>query len=171
MINAAIAFTGADLALVTSYNASRPQDPNYWTDPATDGIRSRIKRHYATQQAFRCCYCNRELLTRHGRVWDCEHVVPRSTHPQFLFHPINLVVSCVDCNNIKSNQQTLVRPRRVTLPTTSADYLIIHAHFDAFDDHLAILFGRFYLAKTDKGAATIITCALLRYYYELLGCK
>lgn len=170
MIKAPIEYQGDDLLIVQTYNELQKtaQNADYWNSEDVTLLRSNIKAHYEKEQNFRCCYCQAELLTKNGRVWDGEHIVPRSTHPQFLFEPKNLAVSCIDCNGAKSNQQTLKNKKRKTYPSKAADFEIAHPHFDDYEEHIAIFLGRFYIPKTRKGEATIKICRLLRYAYEFL---
>src|SRR5690606_8510723 len=99
-------------------------------------IKTKIKKHYLAAQGNTCCYCWQIIPTRHGRTWDAEHVVPRESHPGFMFTPQNLALACPDCNGPKSNKQTLVSPSTTTYPTTGDAFLVVHPHFDDYADHI-----------------------------------
>lgn len=167
----AIAYTGDLLAIVNTYNRSgRSQSADYWDHPDAALVRAAIKDHYEREQEFRCCYCQQQLLSGHGRVWDAEHIVPRSIVPRFLFEPRNLAVACVDCNSTKSDTSVVTRNRRPrAYPSSSSDFTIIHPHFDHFDAHIAIYLGKIYSAKSAKGQKTIELCGLMRYAYAFGG--
>lgn len=167
----AIAYTGSALAIVTAYKQSSAlQSADYWDRPDVETVRAEVKSFYEREQEFRCCYCQQELLSDHGRVWDAEHVVPRSIVPRFLFEPRNLAVACVDCNSTKRDANTVTRNRRPrTYPTTSSDFTIVHPHFDDYDEHIAVFLGKIYSAKSPKGQKTIELCGLMRYAYAFGG--
>lgn len=131
-------------------------------------VRAKIKTHYVQEQGNRCCYCNRRQDTENHRLWDVEHIVPRSTHPGFMFIPLNLAVACADCNREKGDDQVLVRARRTTYPTSSTAFKIVHPHFDAFSDHIH-QDGYVYLPKSEKGTFTIRACNLLRFAQKYIN--
>jgi len=74
---------------------------NSWSDNDIEDIREDIKRHYIAEQKYTCFYCMQVLKTNNGRVWDIEHIIPRETEKNFMFYPLNLCVSCIDCNSKK----------------------------------------------------------------------
>ncbi|EEW9976583.1 HNH endonuclease, partial [Salmonella enterica] len=126
-----------------------------------------IKSYYLLAQDYRCPYCHQKILVAHNGAWDTEHIIPKDTHPDFMFEPQNLCVSCKDCNGEKSNKNILVNKKIIRLPKKSKSYTIIHPHFDNFDDHIKIIDDALYfLPKTDKGRRTIEVCGLLRFVYK-----
>ncbi|WP_279357183.1 HNH endonuclease [Methylobacterium indicum] len=133
-----------------------------WSAEDIEEIRSEIKQYYIREQGYRCCYCNQLLLAHHGRVWDVEHVIPRSTKPNFMFEPKNLAVSCVECNGNKSAVQVTTRDY-VRFTESSANYKIVHPHFDEFDEHIEIEGDYTYHALSPKGSFTIYHCDLFRF--------
>jgi hypothetical protein len=137
-----------------------------WDSPDLDPIRSRIKQFYLAGQRYRCCYCQRENVVRHGRAWDVEHVISRAANAAFMFEPENLAVACLDCNLAKLDTDILVRPR-VRFPRTADAYRIVHPHFDEWDDHF-LFGGVVYTPLTAKGAETLKICKLYRFY-EIVG--
>jgi hypothetical protein len=126
-----------------------------------DKFRTEVKDHYFWQQANRCCYCSMELQ-RNSRVFDAEHILDKSSFPEFMFHPENIAVACVICNTHKSAKPVLsndnVRP--VTIPTESSDYKILHPHLDEWDQHLRFdEIGRILpVSGSTKGPETIKIC-------------
>jgi uncharacterized protein (TIGR02646 family) len=171
MIRSAVEYLAPHHPLVNAYNNRQREDQNhrYWEEDEVNPIRQIIKHHYEQEQGFRCCYCGIHLPTSHGRVWDAEHIVPKASHPQFLFEPKNLAVSCIDCNSSKLDTRILVNNAVVNYPRTSDAFIIVHPHFDNIDDHIAVSLGKFYIPKTVKGEKTILICRLTRYSYENLG--
>jgi hypothetical protein len=132
-----------------------------WVDPNIEGIRSSVKQHYIAEQQYRCCYCQQELINEHGRAWDVEHVIARSQNPRFMFEPRNLAVACTECNGNKS-KVSVTRKVPVRLPTAPASYLIVHPHFDRYEEHIEIEGNYTFHALTEKGSFTIHHCELYR---------
>lgn len=173
MIGAAYIYQAGDEAIVSAFEAlpRDQQSSDYWSSNNLDGLRSRVKSHYINVQNFRCCYCNRLNTTKNQLVWNLDHIVCRSKYPQFMFTVTNLAASCLDCNIRKGNAETLLKKRKKNYPASSDAFKIIHPHFDNFHDHIALLAGLVYVAKTDKGKRTIYTCDLLRYSVDYIDWK
>ena len=170
MIAHPVQYSRAAALVVSSYDSLSPtaKDGSFWDRDDVAVVRKEAKQHYVGEQTYRCCYCDRSLHSQHGRVWDVEHVVSRSTHPQFLFEPQNLAVACVECNGEKSNARVLRTPNRKTYPRKSDAFLICHPHFDVLADHVLILLERLYFPRSDKGRRTIEICGLLRFAYAYI---
>lgn len=153
-----------DKALVEAFDAldHSAKDPGYWSDGSLADLKSRVKAFYIEVQSSRCCYCDRHQATENHRAWDIEHVADRSKYPWFMFTATNLAASCPDCNLAKSAKETLKTPGRKTYPKASADFRIVHPHFDVFADHIH-RFGHIYVPKSSKGKYTIVACDLLRF--------
>ncbi|AWI57951.1 HNH endonuclease [Sinorhizobium fredii] len=141
-----------------------------WADPSIEGIRASIKQHYIVEQQYRCCYCQQELINEHGRAWDVEHVIARSQNPRLMFEPRNLAVACTECNGKKS-KVAVTRKVPLRLPTASASYLIVHPHFDRYDEHIEIEGNYTFHALTEKGSFTIHQCQLYRIRARIAGIK
>jgi hypothetical protein len=136
--------------------------PAAWIDDRVVDLKARAKKHYVAEQDNRCCYCAEQWLTEHGRVWDLEHVVPKAVHPDFMFEPQNLAVACPDCNVAKSNKDTLIDPTVTEYPTSADSFVVVHPHFDRWEDHIAkngLVFGPI----TEKGTWTVKHCNLGRF--------
>jgi hypothetical protein len=162
-----VEYTGPATGIVEAFNAlPMPQKTGaYWSDVEVNDVRKLIKDHYIAEQGQRCCYCRREYLTSNNSVWDAEHVISRDAKPQFMFEPLNLAVACKDCNIAKGEQNVLCNKTRVTFPSNSSDYLIVHPHLDVYDDYI-LWYGPVVAAATSassKGPATISMCNLLRF--------
>jgi hypothetical protein len=138
-------------------------DDHYQHRHLVDRFRAEVKKHYFWHQANRCCYCSMELQPT-ARVFDAEHILDKSSFPEFMFHPENIAVACVICNTHKSAKSVLsndnVRP--VTIPTESSDYKILHPHLDEWNHHLRFdEIGRILpVLGSTKGPITIEICAI-----------
>jgi hypothetical protein len=166
-----VEYEAASLAQVQIFNDMDDDAKNgaYWSRDEIDAVRKQIKVHYIAEQQCRCCYCNQELPTQNNAVWDAEHIISRSYRPAFMFEPRNLAVSCKDCNIAKSESNVLKNKNRKTFPKNSTDYLIVHPHFDEYDEHIR-WFGKVCSSNgSDKGAATIAMCNLLRFSAKRIG--
>lgn len=145
------------------------QNHHLWSDTKyqhrhlVDKYRAEVKEHYFWHQANRCCYCSMELQPN-ARVFDAEHILDKSGFPEFMFHPENIAVACVICNTHKSAKSVLsddtMRPQ--TIPSSSADYKILHPHLDEWDHHLRFdEIGRIApILGSTKGPETISICAM-----------
>lgn len=144
-----------------------------WEDVSVTEMKLRIKKHYISEQGETCAYCKVDLHTSHGMVWDTEHIIDKDSSPQWIFEPLNLCVSCKDCNQSKWNR-AVTKSKSTSyksFPNKKANYRIVHAHFDNYEDHIQVAVpGVTYRYKSEKGRQTIETCGLLRYH-ELGGRK
>lgn len=148
---------------------------SYW-DATDDGdmedVKKHIKDHYKVVQDYRCPYCQQKIEVDHNGSWDAEHIIPKDTHPQFMFEPRNLCISCKDCNLIKRNKRVLKNQKRIRFPNRSADYLFCHPHFHIYSDHVNIIEeAGFYLPKTPEGIYLVEMCGLLRFVLKYAECE
>ena len=153
---------------VDAYNSldKDTQSGKYWDGEDTEikKVKKHIKDHYVVAQDYTCVYCKHKSPSNHGRRWDIEHIIPKSPYPQFLFTEKNLAISCKDCNGVKSDKNVLVNPKRKTFPKKSEDYIIVHPHFDEYDEHIGCLAdSKIYVENTPKGIDTILICGLHRF--------
>lgn len=166
-----IAYDGETLDTFQRYEQLPETEKNggVWdsTDSDICNIKKAIKDYYIIAQDYTCPYCKQRIEVSHNASWDTEHIIPKSTHPRFIFEPLNLCISCKDCNNEKRDKPVLVNNSRRTLPVNSSDYSIVHPHLDEFSDNIKIIeIAGYYLPLTDKGRKTIETCGLLRFTYK-----
>lgn len=157
--------------------------PNFthseWGCDELGEVRSYIRQHYRTEQKGLCAYCKNVISVRSASNAHVEHIAPKSIYLNFIFEPKNLCVVCADCNEIKKNQEIFNltpdtlrslpqgSPRQL-YPRSSRAFLIVHPHFDNWDDHL-LKFGLRYTDKSEKGAFTILSCKLNRYFHQKFG--
>ncbi|MFB2653627.1 HNH endonuclease [Shewanella seohaensis] len=136
-----------------------------WSDDDIKNIKDKIKDFYLKEQKNICPYCRQKINSNHGRNWDIEHIIPRSTEPNFMFEPLNLCMSCVDCNSAKSHKKISKSKAKKLYPKKSSGFLIIHPHFDDYSEHILVVKeGFYYVALKKKGEKTIEVCKLNRFY-------
>lgn len=137
------------------------------------------------RQKFRCAYCQTHISDNLNGLREIDHVLPkkrtkdlnpdvvfRSTisaraqtlgYPVFTFEPLNLVITCKQCNTNKSQFDPLeVRGLNPPsdYPTWSGSFRWIHPYFDKYSDHIRITDHRLYVKVTKKGWAVIKACKL-----------
>ncbi|TBL64874.1 HNH endonuclease [Hafnia paralvei] len=91
----------------------------YWDTKGNnelDAIKKHIKDYYLLAQDYRCPYCQQKIIVTHNGAWDTEHIIPKDTHPNFMFEPQNLCISCKDCNGEKSNENILKKQKSDSSP-------------------------------------------------------
>ncbi|MEX5685430.1 HNH endonuclease [Pseudomonas silesiensis] len=158
-------FSISERATIDNYEHSINKSASDWTDKIFDLVKKSIKDHYLKEQNYTCSFCKQKIRVKHNRAWDTEHIISRSSHPAFMFHPQNLCVTCIDCNTEKSSKEVLSTPKqKIRFPNKSSAYIIIHPHFDTYDDHLKVIVaGQLYEWKTPKGRATLNIYGLDRF--------
>jgi len=132
-----------------------------WEKSVFDDIKEKLREHLRTQQDNKCCYCKRELGFDIKEV-DIEHIIPKSRLESFTFHHKNLALSCPGCNTKKSTSCVLIKQSITNYPSSGSNFKIIHAHYDEYNAHIAILDDCIYTAKSKKGSETITICELFR---------
>jgi uncharacterized protein (TIGR02646 family) len=151
--------------IITSLQKKTLSSKETWEDESVTELKLRIKKHYISEQGETCAYCKVDLHTSHGMVWDTEHIIDKDSSPKWIFEPLNLVVSCKDCNQSKWNRTVTKSISYKSFPNKTANYLIVHSHFDNYEDHIKVgVPGVTYRYKSDKGRETIAICGLLRYH-------
>ncbi|MBS6388122.1 MAG: HNH endonuclease [Enterobacter sp.] len=166
-----VIYQGSALDAYKKYKAKKHSEKcsDDWNsdDPDITTLKKTIKDFYILEQDFTCCYCKQKIVVLHNGSWDAEHIIPKSEHPAFMFEPQNIAICCKDCNGEKLAKEVLtnssVKNRKKFL-TDKAAYLIVHPHFDEYDEHIEIRQNfRIYRGRTDKGVNTITICGLLRF--------
>ncbi|MBW5891960.1 HNH endonuclease [Pectobacterium polaris] len=136
-----------------------------WSDQNLEEVKAAIKNFYIREQNNTCVYCKQLIRSNNGRLWDIEHIIPRDSSIYFMFEPLNLCVTCPDCNVRKGASKVTGSKAKKKLPKKSINYMIIHPHFDTYDEHIEIIeLGEFYQAKSKKGERTMYCCGLNRFY-------
>lgn len=160
-----VVFTDEEAKQIESKLKDRKFCSSSWSDDDLNDLKSKIKKHYLNEQKNTCPYCKQKINSNHGRYWDIEHVISRSSSPGFMFEPVNLCVSCIDCNSAKSDKIVTSSKAKQKYPNTSSSYVIIHPHIDDYDEYILVIkSGFYYVALKPKGEKTIEFCRLNRFY-------
>ena len=171
MINNPVCYSSQCRAIVEKFNSLKKseKDPKYWNSVEIEAIRKEIKQHYKDEQKYICSYCRQQIKVEHSMIWDIEHIVAKSSHPQFMFEPKNLCLACKDCNVNKGAQNVLKKEKTNKYPTGSEEFYIIHPHFDRYTDHITKLGENVFVPRTEKGIFTANCCGLFRFSLESAG--
>ncbi|MFC7208846.1 HNH endonuclease [Comamonas endophytica] len=142
--------------------------PSYW-DAEENGdlqkYKKFVKDHYKVNQNYTCVYCRQRIVVENNSAWDLEHIVPKNLRPEWMLLGNNLCIACKDCNNHKSDKNTLVNKRLKKYPSNKDAFLIFHPHFDDYDTHINVVSeGEFYFPRTNKGLKTYDYCGLSRFF-------
>lgn len=167
-----IRYENEDLEFVETYTKDKSHHrADFWSDESVSEIKERVKRFYIKAQDYRCCYCKHRNMTDNLSSWTLDHVLPRDSFPQFMFHPENLAVSCHDCNIAKSAKVLLDRRTRIRFPNSSKPYTLCHPHYDSWDEHIERYGTTAYNSLSKKGAVTITECNLFRFAEKITGSR
>ncbi|WP_029687004.1 HNH endonuclease [Tatumella saanichensis] len=138
-------------------------------------FRKEVREYYKAAQDYTCPYCGRHRQEFHGTQWDIDHIIPKSSHTEYLYTPKNLTVTCKDCNIFKSNKDPLTcfLPSGTLYPNDSDKFCIIHPHIDDYQQHLELKQNKkgqyYHNVLTDKGKKTFEICNLIRFSEVLSG--
>jgi 5-methylcytosine-specific restriction endonuclease McrA len=168
-INSAIVYSSATQKFLTDKLSDNSFTYRNWSDDDLLDFRVTVRDYYRAVQSGRCAFCKAPISLTSAANCHVEHLVPKSKRREFVFEPKNLCVICADCNAIKRAKEVeaiepeaLTRGRKVRLyPRSSGAFLIVHPHFDVWDEHI-VGFGQFFVDLTDKGNFTIGACVLNR---------
>ncbi|WP_461129644.1 HNH endonuclease [Spirosoma aerophilum] len=111
-----------------------------------------------------CPYCGTKI-EYDGYGEPLEHIIDKGRHPEWMFEPKNLVLSCYACNTQKSTKDVMIFGCHTgnDYPTDSSCIKVIHPYFDTYLDHIEIVDDIFIKALNNgKGWCTIDTFGLLR---------
>lgn len=176
-----IVFTDADAQLLQDVRNCTGE----WST-ALDPI-IKLRGRLLKLQKHRCVYCQAPLEAEEPSYRELEHILPkgqsyrcsqvkgmsndldkrRSTlgYPEFQFDPVNLAVSCSQCNTQKGMHDAL-RDRNQARPLTgypvAADLIWFHPQYDHYVNHIDIDDEFGFTGKTDEGRAVISECGLDR---------
>lgn len=149
-------FTAGELTIIAN-NFNTHSD---WAKAIFNPIKQNIIANLRIQQNNTCCYCKYQLGFDIKQV-DIEHIIPKSEYEQFTFKSYNLALSCPACNTKKSTKPVL-NNAIINYPTDGTNFIIVHAHFDEYSNHIDIINNCVFVAKTKKGSETITFCELFR---------
>jgi hypothetical protein len=138
-------------------------------DSRKNGIvsfKNSMRIHLEPRQKERCAYC-RQYLQASGKGEHLDHIVAKDDRPQWLFKPMNLILSCSGCNVPKHVTKVLYSPfnrRTNRYPISSTAFKIFNPYYDKWKDHFFVDDEIFIQAKQNsKGDFTIKTCELFRH--------
>lgn len=152
--------TSADSLAIEKASNGHPQKED-WEKSTLSDFKRRVRKYYKNQQNQLCAYCRMEVSSATS-YFHIEHIVPKSVHPEWMYNPLNLCVTCANCNSAKNNKEVLNDKDAKILPMDSFGYLIIHPHLDRYFEHIEIVDGLLYKGLTPKGTKTIEICNLTR---------
>jgi 5-methylcytosine-specific restriction endonuclease McrA len=172
-----ISFSGDIKKVIESKMADSKFCHEDWGNDDLLPVRKFIRNYYRNSQHKKlCAYCKNPLSLRAADNCHIEHILPKSDYFEFIFHPKNLCVVCADCNLIKSNEDIknrtdkILKKKAIIYPRSSSRFMIVHPHFDIWDDYLRKV-GDIYYGLDDlhkgKGAFTIYVCGLNRALDEI----
>ncbi|WP_269764723.1 HNH endonuclease [Burkholderia ubonensis] len=141
-----------------------------WGHAGNEWFRHKVRDALLGLQGNRCCYCRRPLSANRGMI-EIDHIIhkgKKTGHPTFSFLPINLALSCKDCNNVKGRKPVLSNPGRkyVRYPTSSSAYVWVHPYIHEYSKHIEIYEGWVYkpvvsdAGVSENGKAVIRSCGL-----------
>ena len=168
-------YTQEETDFIQNFNGS---DSKYWEsqDQCMATIKAKVRSYYLPLQKYECCYCKMLKQEKNGKAWNIEHIFPRESYPQFMFTPINLAISCIECNNFKLAQDIKINKNQIRkYPKTGSNIKIIHPHLDDYDSHIKVNRapdGSIFhtpINKSKKGRNTIIMCNLFRFQEAAFG--
>ncbi|WP_288457555.1 HNH endonuclease [uncultured Chryseobacterium sp.] len=156
--------------------SQKTSDPNFkiedWSNDDIQDIRKYIRDYYR-DLTKKCFYCRKEISLKSANNCHIEHIIPKSSNLNFIFEPKNLCVICSDCNEIKLAKEVENKIDKVTkrkkpykrYPKSSEAFLIIHPHFDNYDDHI-FQCEDIYIDLSPKGTYTMYICKLNRKLHK-----
>lgn len=131
-----------------------------WEKPIFDEIKTKVRDNLRPKQKNKCCYCKKELGHDIKEV-DIEHIIPKAEYKDFTFEPLNLALSCPACNTKKGDTKILSKTVK-HYPKTTKSFLIVHAHYDNYNQHIVIHNDCVFEGISKKGCRTIEVCELFR---------
>ena len=163
-MNSTISFSEEQNYTIEEILQASADDPtlDVWGCEAAAVLRKAVKTFGIKSQGNTCCYCKETNNSNNHKVWEVDHILPLSDYAQFAFDPLNLAVSCPDCNTEKSNKKVSNTKAKKKVPAKSAAYFIVHPHLDTYDQHIKKS-GILFAPKSKKGRKTIEICGLLRF--------
>ncbi|MEK3715329.1 HNH endonuclease [Paenibacillus sp. FSL R7-0333] len=153
--------TADDIHLIMKYDFN-------WDKTELKYIKNNIKQILINNNS-ECFYC-KSPLDEGSSPGDIEHIVPKDPHKIFSFLPINLTLTCRRCNTAKGRKNVLqgytnqIFSIPEDYPSTSGDFLIIHAYYDLYESYIKLEDSIFFkgIDSGGKGESTIRICNLTR---------
>lgn len=140
------------------------------TKAGISSFKKNIVEHMSAKQNYKCAYCRLDIPYA-GFYPDREHIVPKNKHPQWVFEPRNICVSCEMCNRNKSDEEVLDNPFVSEYPTNSGEFKLVNPFVDKYSEHIELLDDLIYVGKSEKGRFTINLCKLYSIGYAIERAK
>lgn len=148
---------------------------------------ARLRDRLLNLQNLRCVYCQAPIEAEEIGYRELEHILPKGKssrctqqsgtsnlpskrratlgYPEFMFEPLNLAISCKQCNNLKGMHDCLVdrsQARPLRAYPQARGLLWFHPHHECYDTHISIDDDFSFTGLTDGGRAVIKECGLDR---------
>lgn len=148
---------GAMQVIRTFRKEAQARDKTVWgrlstyQDPDIPGLNgAKIKRalrlFLIDRQGARCCYCRRWLMNN-AYASPIEHILPRSTYPQFAVQFWNMALSCYHCNELKKKDVWGAFDEQMPhYPQPPAILNFFHPRYHRYDEHV-----RFFRVESNYG--------------------
>lgn len=138
-----VQFSAPEIAFL---NSIKPWEKKHWTadfgtpaeNKAIRDIKDEIINQLTPIQNNYCAFCGLNLSLAHKI--HREHIAPQYKHPDYIFEPKNLVLSCNFCNEYKMKKRTVIAPYTGTYGTEQ--FMILHPHRDDYSTRLSCDFSK-----------------------------
>lgn len=176
-----IVFTAADSDLLNDVRGCTGK----WSTGLDPIIR--LRDRLLNLQNFRCVYCQAPIEAEELGYRELEHILPKGKsakctqksgksndrakrratlgYPEFMFEPLNLAVSCSQCNNLKGMHDSLMdraQDRPLQAYPLARGLIWFHPHYERYDTHISIDDNFSFTGLSDEGKAVIEECGLDR---------
>jgi len=176
-----ITFTKADKKLLNEVRAC-VGDWSTALDPVIQ-LRARLK----DLQNFRCVYCQAPIEAEEIGYRELEHILPKGKsprctlasgtsndpkkrratlgYPEFKFEPLNLAVSCSQCNTLKGMYDGLAdraQARPLAGYPKAKSFIWFHPHYEDYAAHITIDDNFGFTGLSESGRAVVSACGLDR---------
>lgn len=148
---------------------------------------ARLRDRLLTLQNLRCVYCQAPIEAEEIGYRELEHILPKGKsprctqksgtsnltskrratlgYPEFMFEPLNLAVSCKQCNNLKGMHDCLVdrtQARPLQAYPQARGLIWFNPHYESYGEHISIDDEFIFTGLTPGGRAVIKECGLDR---------
>ncbi|MFP3668958.1 hypothetical protein SB717_27860 [Priestia sp. SIMBA_032] len=162
LLNIPYVFTNAEIRLIQeNFNFV---DFNLWNNSIFKELKRNVREYLIDLNDEKCFYCKTELNLGTSSI-PIEHIIDKSNYPKYTFAPLNLTISCSNCNTCKGKTNVVnnfIHPQSIFYPIDTNNVSIVHAYLDHYEQHIRIEDGIFFVGVTDKGKKTIEVCKLYR---------
>jgi hypothetical protein len=176
-----ITFADADKQLLKEVRACAGK----WSTALDPVIR--LRDRLKDLQNCRCVYCQAPIEAEEIGYREMEHILPKGKssrctlasgtsndpkkrratlgYPEFKFEPLNLAVSCSQCNTLKGMYDGLAdraQARPLASYPKAIGFIWFHPHYEDYTAHITIDDNFGFTGQSDGGRAVISACGLDR---------